>query len=594
MPLVHTIIVYDFGRRLAAPANAPESAHGTLIGQQLPTLVDGSGAPRDHRVMGRRPSRMLTRLYEDAHYLLVNKPAGVPADTGRPNPVSHVPAAVRLLRSESDSEDLRTCYPLDTFESGVWAFAKTEQAAEQFASRLRDGDVRQEFVAVARGKYKAHKVAGRREKSSGRSTAPRSRRRDAPLEVTPIKQHPRRALLRCVFRGRRSMDVRVQLQRMRLPVVDDPKFDFRRKGRRRGRLYLHVERLEFEHPFTGEQVRAIAPVPDVFDAVAREETPLEDSLEVALAGRLEWLLDESTNAYRLTDGVADDVPGLIADRLGPVVILQVRQGKFDQDEETLQRAAAWYGRRLKVRAVYVKKIPRDRSQPDRHRPKALMDDRPLWGRPAEREVEILEDGIRYVVRPYDGYLTGFFTAHAENRRWVRQQAKGLHVLNLFAYTCGFSVAAAIGDAGTTASVDVSKKALEWGKQNFEANGLPLDDHRFYCSDAFEFFKRAERQGLRFDLILLDPPAFARGGKPARVFQVEEHMTPLVGGALKLLKRRGRMLVSANFRGVTDKWLRDRVKAAAGRRKCRFPDPPPLPLGFAPERREAETIVAQFD
>jgi 23S rRNA (cytosine1962-C5)-methyltransferase len=537
---------------------------------------------------------MLTRLYEDAHYLLVNKPAGVPADAGRPNPTSQVLAAVRMLRSKSGSDDLRTCYPLDTFESGVWGLAKTEQAAEQFAGRLREGDVRQVFVAVARGKYKAHKVAAQREKSSAKATPPRSNRRETPLDVTPIKQYARRALLRCVFHGRRSMDVRVQLQRMHVPVVDDPKFDFRRKGRRRGRLYLHVERLEFEHPFTGEPVLAVAPVPDSFDAVAREETPLEDSLEVALAGRLERLLDESTNAYRLTDGAADGIPGLIAELLGPVVILQLRQGKFDEDEEALQRAAAWYGRRLKVRAVYVKKIPRDRSQPDRHRPKALMDERPLWGRPVKREVEILEDGIRYVVRPYDGYLTGFFTAHAENRRWVRRHAKGLHVLNLFAYTCGFSVAAAIGDAATTASADVSKKALEWGKENFEANGLSLDDHRFYCSDAFEFFRRAERQGLRFDLIVLDPPAFARGGKPARVFQVEKHMTPLVSGALKLLKRRGRMLVSANFRGVTDKWLRERVKAATGRRKCRFPDPPPLPLGFAPERRESETIVVRFD
>ena len=454
--------------------------------------------------MGQRsPFRTFSKLFEDAHYVFVNKPAGVPGRLprhGRPSPAAE---AIQRLIPPAEGEDLRTCYPLDTHVSGVWGLAKTEKAAEHFATLLREGGVRQQLVAIVRGKYKAEHGGSAQRKPSGKAAAARKVQREGAFAATLIKQHTRRAVVRCVFGGRRLMDVRAGLDRMRLPVLGDPKFDPRRGGKRAGRLYLHVQRLEFKHPFTGEAIRVDAPVPESFDTVAQGENVLEECLEVALAGRLPWLLDESSDAYRLLDAAPDGVPGLVAERLGPVVILQVQQGKFDGGEEALQQAATWYGRRLRPRAVYVKRIPRDRSQEGRRQPKALTDAQPIWGKPVQPEVEIKEDGISVLVRPYDGYLTGFFTAHAENRRWVRRHAEGLRVLNLFAYTCGFSVAAAVGGAASTASVDVSKKVLEWGKRNFEANGLSLEDHRFYCSDAFEFFKRAERQELRFDLILLD-------------------------------------------------------------------------------------------
>jgi len=109
------------------------------------------------------------------------------------------------------------------------------------------------------------------------------------------------------------------------------------------------------------------------------------------------------------------------------------------------------------------------------------------------EYAVLENGIRFLVRPHDGHSTGLFLEHRDNRKRVRRLAAGRNMLNAFAYTCGFSVAAALGGAAGTVSVDVSKKYLEWGKCNFAANELNLADHRFICSDIFDYYRRARRR-----------------------------------------------------------------------------------------------------
>ena len=99
---------------------------------------------------------------------------------------------------------------------------------------------------------------------------------------------------------------------------------------------------------------------------------------------------------------------------------------------------------------------------------------------------------------------GLFLDQRDNRRRIRAQARGKDVLNLFAYTCGFSVAAAAGGAASTVSVDLSPKALEWGRANFALSHLDPSDHQFIKSDAFDYLRRAARQGKRFDIIILDP------------------------------------------------------------------------------------------
>ena len=151
-----------------------------------------------------------------------------------------------------------------------------------------------------------------------------------------------------------------------------------------------------------------------------------------------------------------------------------------------------------------------------------------------------------------GYSAGLFLDQRENRRrWMTGAAglrpgeagEGAEVLNSFAYTCGFSVCAAQAGARVT-SLDLSRNYLDWGRRNFEANGLDPAKHEFIHGEVNEWLRRLERKGRRFDAIILDPPTFSRS-KEGGVFRVEEDFPKLVAAALGVLKPSGVVFASSN-------------------------------------------------
>ena len=156
-------------------------------------------------------------------------------------------------------------------------------------------------------------------------------------------------------------------------------------------------------------------------------------------------------------------------------------------------------------------------------------------------------------------------------------------MNLFAYTCAFSVAAASAGARTS-SVDLSGRLLGWGKENFRLNGLnPTDGEHFFCAgDVFETLRRFARQGRRFDGAVLDPPTFSRDRK-GKVFRVEDDFGVLVALTVPLLTPGGWMLCSSNARTLTAGTFRrkilDGLPSGAGAWRI---DPAPLPQDFTGE------------
>ncbi len=141
-----------------------------------------------------------------------------------------------------------------------------------------------------------------------------------------------------------------------------------------------------------------------------------------------------------------------------------------------------------------------------------------------------------------GYSPGLFLDQRENRRYVRHIAPR-RLLNCFAYTCSFSVGAACNGA-TTLNIDLSKKSLARGRENFALNCLPTIEHRFIADDVSEVLPRLARKGEKFDVIILDPPTFSRssGGK---TFQVEHDFENLLIHALELAERDSHILLSTN-------------------------------------------------
>ena len=176
---------------------------------------------------------------------------------------------------------------------------------------------------------------------------------------------------------------------------------------------------------------------------------------------------------------------------------------------------------------------------------------------------------------------------------MRALSPGGHVLNLFAYTCGFSVAAAAGGASAVTSVDLGKARLEAGKVNFALNGLALENHTFICDEAFAYLARAKRQGRVFDLIIIDPPTFARAKRPKRSFALEKDLRALLAEALAVLNPGGTMLVCTNSRKASKRWLLDQVAAAAGSRRFTVTGAPPLPDDFAVDPHHARSVLVRF-
>jgi 23S rRNA (cytosine1962-C5)-methyltransferase len=125
-----------------------------------------------------------------------------------------------------------------------------------------------------------------------------------------------------------------------------------------------------------------------------------------------------------------------------------------------------------------------------------------------RELVITEDDARFAVDVRAGQKTGFFLDQRDNRRTIRRHAAGQTVLNLFAYTGGFSLHAALGGAASVTSVDIAPPAIAGLEHNLALTGLPVSAHERVAADAFDFLTRAARQHRRWDLVIADPPSFA--------------------------------------------------------------------------------------
>lgn len=191
---------------------------------------------------------------------------------------------------------------------------------------------------------------------------------------------------------------------------------------------------------------------------------------------------------------------------------------------------------------------------------------------------VREAGLVYEVEPAGGYSTGFFPDQRINRRWIAGLG-AKRMLNLFAYTCSFTVCAAAAGA-ETCSVDASKRALERGRRNLELNGIDsTSGHRFLADDARKVVARLSRRGEEFDAIVLDPPTFGRAGGAA--FRIEGDLPDLVRGCWRLLARGGWLLVSTNYARWTPRILRDVCSEALRGEACRMTPgelPPEIPRG----------------
>lgn len=212
----------------------------------------------------------------------------------------------------------------------------------------------------------------------------------------------------------------------------------------------------------------------------------------------EKMFDRSlTNAFRLINSEGDGLPGLIVDIYDDVAVIQVNTHGIERLKPVIVEILA---RTLRPRGIFEK------SQSGARRKEGLGDRvGPLFGE-CPATIPIRENGARFLVALEEGQKTGFFLDQREMRQMVGRISQNRRVLNCFSYTGGFSVFALKGGAHSVTSVDVSQEACRWAKENILLNHLPEELHQVIQEDVFSWLK-PERGS--FDLILLDPPAFAK-------------------------------------------------------------------------------------
>ncbi|MBX3393953.1 MAG: class I SAM-dependent rRNA methyltransferase [Phycisphaerae bacterium] len=321
---------------------------------------------------------------------------------------------------------------------------------------------------------------------------------------------------------------------------------------------------------------------------------LQSRIDAAVNRRRPLIERSDLDAYRLFHGESDGVSGMVIERLGPVLIVQFHEGRLSVSPDDARPAVERLMHTFGVKAAYAKYFVRDRSELTPAQAAEHTRSAPWLGATVEPRITVREQSASFIIRPYDGFSYGLFLEHRDNRERIRKLAGGRRVLNLFCYTCGFSIAAAQGGASEVCSVDLSKRYLDWGRANFELNRLDPGAHRFYCSDTLDYFRRVERQGRLFDIVILDPPTFARMRRPARTFVLEKQLGALLTGAARVLDKGGVLLFATNNRAMNGGRIDRELHRAAGGRKCRIIERPGLQLDFAGDPHYSHTVLARFD
>lgn len=603
-------------------------------------------------------------LFEDDDLLFVHKPAGVASQAADPERPDDLHTRLRLFLAERrdaapEHEGSRRLpylgvhQRLDRDTSGVVVFAKRPEINAGLAKVFEGRAVEKRYLAVVtgwparvsettltnvlrRGEGGLVEVVGEgaRAAHAGR-TAHAGRGRAARAPTTAARRDDRRsahgeggqravthvrvlgrvgdrALLELRLETGRMHQARVQLAHAGAPIAGCALYG----GAVAPRLMLHAASLTFTHPRTGKRLvvrddRTTAlerwlERGDLGAGVYDDDAALDDALALALERR--WGLGRSadflpeeqrTTAFRLVSDAGDALAGLAVDVYDGHLVAQFYVGDTWDDartERVLDRLAG-----LGFDGVYVKRRPRQSNVLVDTRSETLAPAHAVRGNDAPDPLVIHEEGLSYRVSLGDGMSTGIFLDQRRNRALVRSLAKDRRVANLFAYTCGFSVAAAAGGARRTVSVDASVAALERGRENFRQASLAVDaagrdgtpKHAFVAEDAFAWLARrgrSDKESDRFDLVVLDPPSYSSTKK--RRFSAESDYGDLVTAALGIVAENGQIVACCNHRGLSRTKFRRMVLAgvrAAGRELVQLKDLPdgadfPPPFGQEPHMK----------
>ena len=308
------------------------------------------------------------------------------------------------------------------------------------------------------------------------------------------------------------------------------------------------------------------------DKVTFNQAFFEMLFRQAKEKRSAYYQDDLTTAFRLFNQEGDGFGGLTVDLYGDYAVFSWYNSYVYQIRQTISEA---------FRQVF----PEVLGAYEKIRFKGLdYESAHVYGQEAPDFFTVLENGVLYQVFMNDGLMTGIFLDQHEVRgSLVDGLAMGKSLLNMFSYTAAFSVAAAMGGASQTTSVDLAKRSRELSQAHFQANGISTDDHRFIVMDVFEYFKYAKRKDLTYDVIVLDPPSFARNKK--QTFSVAKDYHKLISQSLEILNPGGIIIASTNAANVSRQKFTEQIDKGFAGRSYQILNKYGLPADFAYNKKD---------
>ncbi|PLX35330.1 MAG: RlmI/RlmK family 23S rRNA methyltransferase [Clostridiales bacterium] len=300
--------------------------------------------------------------------------------------------------------------------------------------------------------------------------------------------------------------------------------------------------------YIGRQNKGLGWVLSRKEKEAIDESFFFNKIAAALGRRSRYFSDDQTTAFRIFNGEGDGIGGMSIDWYDGYCLINWYSLGIYSFKETIVEALSSM---TAAKGIYEKKRFDSGG-------KYVPDDDFVKGERPDFPLLVKENGIRYAVYLNEGAMTGIFLDQRDVRRRLKDAyAKGKTVLNTFSYTGAFSVAAALGGAKKTVSVDLANRSLERTREQFELNGLGDEDREIVVDDVFKYFKKAEKRGLLFDVVVLDPPSFARSKD--HVFSAPRDYGKLVSQAAALLEDGGVLLASTNCATIDMQRFKEMVK-----------------------------------
>ncbi len=260
----------------------------------------------------------------------------------------------------------------------------------------------------------------------------------------------------------------------------------------------------------------------------------EQKIKTAIKQRKEFFSNKQTTAFRVFNGEGDGIGGLTIDYFdGYYVISWYSAGIYSFKEQVVSALQ----KVISVKGIYQKKRFDEQG-------KYIEEDDFVCGEQPKFPLIVKENGVNFAVYLNEGAMVGVFLDQREVRKLIRDHyARGRNVLNTFSYTGAFSVFAALGNAVKTTSVDLASRSLSKTREQFHINDIDIETQDIIVEDVFKYFKYAIRKELRFDMVILDPPSFARSKK--FTFSAQKDYKNLLKEAIAITEKEGIIVASTN-------------------------------------------------